>query len=293
MERYEIEVFLALAEELHFRRTAERLGLAQGRTSQVVKKLERRIGAPLFVRTSRSVALTALGVQFRDDLLPGHRQIQHAVARAVEAARMGTSVLRVGYSGAFVAKVLLRAADTFATRFPGSRVEIKEIQIGDPFGPIRAGHVDLQVTERPLDEPDLTPGPVLLSRPRVLMVPTGHAFARRSSLSLEDLADTELVTITGPVPLYWLDYHFPRFTPQGRLIPQGPAATYWPEVLPLISAGAGVSPAADIAEQYYAHPGVTWVPFHDADPIEYSFVWRTSHVTDQMRAFAETCLEHV
>ncbi|WP_316522109.1 helix-turn-helix domain-containing protein [Kitasatospora brasiliensis] len=55
LERVEAEVFLALAEELHFGRTAERLHLTTGRVSQVVRKLERRIGGPLFDRTSRSV----------------------------------------------------------------------------------------------------------------------------------------------------------------------------------------------------------------------------------------------
>ncbi|MFC9640896.1 LysR family transcriptional regulator [Streptomyces mirabilis] len=61
MERHEIEAFLTLADELHFRRTSERLGLAQGRVSQTIKKLERRIGVPLFERTSRRVTLTPAG----------------------------------------------------------------------------------------------------------------------------------------------------------------------------------------------------------------------------------------
>lgn len=68
VERLEIEVFLALAEELHFGRTAERLGVSQSRVSQIVKGIERRIGAPLFDRTSRRVALTPLGRQLRTDL---------------------------------------------------------------------------------------------------------------------------------------------------------------------------------------------------------------------------------
>ncbi|MET7345564.1 LysR family transcriptional regulator [Streptomyces sp. NPDC087866] len=58
MERYEIETFLALAEELHFARTAERLQVSPGRVSQTVKALERRIGGALFERSSRHVALT-------------------------------------------------------------------------------------------------------------------------------------------------------------------------------------------------------------------------------------------
>ncbi|MET8301151.1 LysR family transcriptional regulator [Micromonospora sp. NPDC005211] len=63
LERYEIETFLTLAEELHFGRTGERLRVSTGRVSHVVRKLERRIGAPLFERTSRVVRLTPIGVR--------------------------------------------------------------------------------------------------------------------------------------------------------------------------------------------------------------------------------------
>jgi DNA-binding transcriptional LysR family regulator len=65
VELREIEVFLVLAEELHFGRTAVRLRLSQGRVSQLVRALEREIGGSLFERSSRQVRLTRLGVRFR------------------------------------------------------------------------------------------------------------------------------------------------------------------------------------------------------------------------------------
>jgi DNA-binding transcriptional LysR family regulator len=61
VERYEIETFLALAEELHFTRTAERLRVTPGRVGQTIKKLERRIGGALFERSSRHVSFTPVG----------------------------------------------------------------------------------------------------------------------------------------------------------------------------------------------------------------------------------------
>ncbi|MFD4256229.1 LysR family transcriptional regulator [Streptomyces sp. NPDC058534] len=63
--RHEIEVFLTLAEELHFGRAGERLGISQGRVSQTVQRLERRFGLLLFQRASRRVALTPAGARFR------------------------------------------------------------------------------------------------------------------------------------------------------------------------------------------------------------------------------------
>lgn len=289
LERHEIEAFLTLAEELHFRRTSERLGLAQGRVSQTIKRLERRIGAPLFERTSRHVALTAIGAQLRDDLLPGYRQIRHAVARATEAGRGIGGTLRVGYSGPMVAEILLKAAERFRARHPGGDVRIQEVQLCDPFGPLRGGQLDLQVTERPLAEPDLTAGPLLFSAPRTLMVPDGHPLARRASVSLEDLAEAPLLTISGEVPRYWLDHHYPRHTPSGRTVSRGPTAMYWPELLTLVAAGAGISPACAAVERYNGRPGITWVPFEDAPPVEFGFLWPTTADSARIRAFVDLC----
>ncbi len=80
MERHEVDAFLAVAEELHFSRAAERLRLSTARVSQTIQRLERRVGAPLFERTSRMVRLTPIGRQFRDDLEP---------ARALTNAALG------------------------------------------------------------------------------------------------------------------------------------------------------------------------------------------------------------
>lgn len=70
LERVEIEVFLTLAEELHFGRAAERLRLSTGRVSQVVRQLERRLGGALFERTSRSVRITPVGLRLAEELAP-------------------------------------------------------------------------------------------------------------------------------------------------------------------------------------------------------------------------------
>jgi DNA-binding transcriptional LysR family regulator len=87
VDRHEIEIFLTLAEELHFGRTAGRLRLSQARVSQTVKKLERRIGAGLFARTTRHVELTTIGARLRADLAPAYEQIQDAVATAKASAQ--------------------------------------------------------------------------------------------------------------------------------------------------------------------------------------------------------------
>ncbi|MEV4182133.1 LysR family transcriptional regulator [Streptosporangium canum] len=294
MERLEIEIFLTLAEELHFGRTAERAGVSQGRVSQTLAKLERRIGVKLFERNSRNVALTAIGEQLRAGIEPAYRRIEEEVAKATAAGRGITGMLRVGFSGAFTGDLILQVADIFSARHPGTELQIQQVQISDPYGPLRAGDVDLQVTELPIAEPDLTVGPVLISQTRALLMPSAHSFARHASVSLEDLAEMTLLTVVSEnVPAHWVEYHAPRQTPTGRPIPQGQAIVYWEDVLSLVLAGKGVCPVSAAGARYYARPGLTFVPFRDAPPLEYALVWLSARETARVRAFVQISREFV
>src|SRR5688500_9971630 len=96
VELRDIEIFLTLAEELHFGRTAQRLHVSQARVSQAIRAQERRIGATLFDRTSRAVTLTPIGKQLRDDLRAGYDTIQKGLATASESARGVSGTVRIG-----------------------------------------------------------------------------------------------------------------------------------------------------------------------------------------------------
>lgn len=120
-ERYEIETFLTLADELHFARTAERLCVSPGRVSQTIKALERRVGGALFERSSRRVTLTEAGRRFRDDLLPAYRQVQRAFADARSRFLDVSGVLRLGFTAPWAGELLVRAGDTLTARPPAVR----------------------------------------------------------------------------------------------------------------------------------------------------------------------------
>lgn len=169
-------------------------------------------------------------------------------------------------------------------------VHIQDSQLNDPLGPMRDGSRDIQLSELPIDEPDIVSGPVLFSEPRALVVPAGHPFAERETVSVEDLAEAPLVTITGQ-PQYFLDLHYPRHTPKGRPIPRGPSTTAWQEVLALVGAGKGVSPTSLRAAQYYSRPDIVYVPFRDAPPVEYGLLWPATGNTPKVRAFVQAVLE--
>ncbi|MGQ4489721.1 LysR family transcriptional regulator [Streptomyces sp. 372A] len=290
MELREIEIFLVLAEELHFGRTAERMRVTPARISQTIKKQERAIGAELFKRTSRSVQLTPTGVVLRDGLAAGYQQIKEALAAAAAAGRGITGELDVAYSAAWCGTLVVAATDVFRARHPNCLVRIHESPLLDPVGPLRTGTHDIQLVELPIDEPDIVNGPVLFSEPRALVVPCSHPFAQRDTVSLEDLSEAPLITVTGQ-PQYFLDHHYPHRTPKGRLIPRGPSTTAWQEVLALVGAGKGVSPTCARAAQYYSRPDVVYVPFSDAPLVEYGLLWTATNSTPKVQAFIEVLLE--
>jgi hypothetical protein len=138
VELRDIEIFLTLAEELHFGRTAERLRVSPARVSQAVSKQERRLGVALFDRTSRRVSLTPVGRRLREDLQQALDLLQAGLARA-EAAGLGAGQrLRLGVFG-HAGHALRPLVDAFRARYPGSDVQFGEVYGSDPFTALRTG----------------------------------------------------------------------------------------------------------------------------------------------------------
>jgi DNA-binding transcriptional LysR family regulator len=290
VELRDIEIFLTLAEELHFGRTAERLHVTPARVSQAIRKQERTIGAELFERTSRVVRLTPVGEQLRSELDVGYRQIRQAIGGAATAARGITGTVRVGFSGPWCGDLIIKAAEVFRERYPSCQVESVERMLADRFGPLRTGEMDLQLTELPAMEPDIVNGPILFREPRALQVPLGHPLAGRTSVSLEDYGDCEVISIAN-VPDYFLDYHLPRRTPSGRPVRRGPTAISFQEVQSRIAAGKGVQPTSLRATVYHSRPDTVIVPFDDAPPVEYGLTWPVGGDTAKVTAFVRAILD--
>lgn len=188
MELRDIEIFLTLAGELHFGRTAERLRVSQARVSQSIKQQERRIGAALFERTSRTVRLTPLGERLRDRLDAGYREIMVGIEEAAAAARGQIGTLTVGTMGPHHQEIAA-VFDLFRQRHPQCALRTREILPSDPFGPLRAGRVDVGILWLPVREPDLAVGPHLHTEQLVLAVGSDHPLAGRDRVSMEELGD--------------------------------------------------------------------------------------------------------
>ena len=234
MDTAEIEVFLVLAEELHFGRTAERLRLPQPRVSRLVAALERRAGGALFERTSRRVRLTPLGQQLASQLRPAYAQLTAALDDARAVARREAGVLRIGFSPTSNMAPLTRLAEAFEARHPGSRAVLDVVSNFDPYSALRCGELDVLVNWLAVDEPDLTAGPVLEYRDRVLAV------ARA-----DPLADREVAQMTPSFPPALYDAIFPPRAPSGREIRRGPAVRSIHELVSLVARGQIVHPTAN------------------------------------------------
>ncbi|MFG2077178.1 LysR family transcriptional regulator [Nonomuraea maritima] len=281
-------MLLTLAEELHFGRTAERVGVTSSRVSQTVKKLERMIGAPLFERTSRQVRLTAIGRRLADDLAPLAAAMNDAVGRAIDAGRGVTGELRVGFLSAAAGQLLLTAVARFSRRHPDCEVHIHEVQGHDAVTRLLDGDIDVLFTDLLIAaQPDVVAGPVLLSEPRMLAVAAGHPLARERQVSVEALADHPVIGVPADMPEAFQRDRNPAATPSGAPIPRGPRAASFSETLTLVAAGRGVFPVGENVVRLYPRPDITYLPFCDAPPIHWGPMWLRTNTTRRVREFVQ------
>ena len=289
MEQRDIEIFLTLAEELHFGRTAERLHVSTARVSQSIRKWERRVGVPLFERSSRRVALTPVGRQLHEDIGPAYRQILAGIERAVTAGRETRGLLRVGFFSAAGGQFVVEVADAFRARYPDCEVRIRENQFSDGIGPLlHACELDMLLSVLPAGEPGLTSSPVLFREGCMLAVSARHRLAGRDWVTLADIG-RETVLRAGPqVPDYWAKVLAPRLPAGARPAPRGHVFATVQEMLALAGAGKGVFPFPQQATRYYQRPDVAFVPIRDAPPFTWVFLWRTGNGTARVRAFTQT-----
>jgi DNA-binding transcriptional LysR family regulator len=285
MDTAEIEVFLVLAEELHFGRTAERLHLTQSQVSRLVARLERRSGGALFERTTRRVRLTPLGEQVRSGLRPGYTQITEALEAARAASQGVTSDLRIGCTVTVGGPALSRLTEEFCARYPGCEVTLHELEWRDPYAELRRNEVDVIVNWLAVDEPDMTAGPVIDYRERVLAVGHGHRLAGRESVSAEDLGDEEAHDLPPNFPAALGDAIIPPFTPSGRPIRRMQPIHSMEDVITLVARGRIVHPTMAGISLFH-RPDIALVPIRDLPPMPLGLIWCTAHENARIRALA-------
>ncbi|WP_157252784.1 LysR family transcriptional regulator [Nonomuraea typhae] len=285
MELRDIEIFLTLADELHFGRTAERLHVSPARVSQAIKKQERGIGAELFHRDSRNVRLTLAGEQLRKDLAPIYQGLKDSMERARLAAQGKTGVLRIGTISVNNYE-LRRYWETFRTRHPQWGLRLGIAPWIDPFDGLRRGEMDMLLTWLPVLEPDLIVGPTMFTDGRVLTLAVDHELAGRTRATIEMLGDFPL-PLAKSAPDYWLEAYTPRQTPEGNRIEPGLVVASNDELYSFLGMGEIINASPAHVARYFARPDLVHVPMPDMHALDYGLVWRGESENDMISAFAQ------
>jgi DNA-binding transcriptional LysR family regulator len=282
----DIEIFLILAEELHFGRTAERLHVAQPRVTRVIAALEGQAGGKLFERTSRRVRLTPLGARLRDRLQPAYTQLIAAFDDARHAAEDKAGELRIGFTLTTQGEVLTRLASAFEADHPGCRAVLSEVDLSRPYEALRKGEVDVLVNWQAVDEPDLTVGPVIEYRERVLSVGRTHPLAIRRIVDAEELADYANTGFIQSLPLALVNAIMPPRTPSGRPIRRTHSRGVY-EMQDEIARGHSVHPTlANVV--LFRRDDIVLVPIDGVAPLPLGLIWCTGHENARIRALADT-----
>jgi DNA-binding transcriptional LysR family regulator len=284
----DIETFLALAEELHFGHTADRLRVSGASVTKRIQTLERHVGAALFQRTSRRVELTPLGVRLEKQLRLAYDDVLAALADARAEARGLAGTLVVGVSTTIGGPELDRLIATFEQQHPNLRVELRETPFADPLSQLRAGTVDVAVNWLALDEPDLTNGPVVRYVPRVLAMSADHPLASQPEVSAEVLADYPVPNwkLSG-VPEKMLRAVVPAVTPSGRAVRVHPTVvSALGEGLSITARGLTVHPTGATIVRQANRADLVYRPIVDLPPLPFGLIWCTAHENARIRAFA-------
>lgn len=266
MELRHLRYFVAVAEELNFRRAAERMYVAQGAVSAQILNLERDLGVRLLDRTPRSVSLTDAGAV----LLTEARRVLHQAEVARLAARSAcdrsTSRLRIGYMAAAMPAVVPRALQRLAAAMPlletslelGSSVELIEA--------VREEWLDAAVVSLPVPTAGLR-ATGLGEQRAVAALPLSHEHAVRTEIRLEQVAPERIVVLPRDANRPFHD----AVIAACRIAGLSPTLVEMPDahvehVLLAVASGAGMGLVPESVAERYSAPGVRFVPLGGDQP---------------------------
>ncbi len=198
-----LRYFVAVAEERHFGRAAERLHMTQPPLSRAIKQLEIDLGTVLLHRSSSGVTLTNAGALLHDEARKLLMRADQVRARVADAA--GPATITVGILADSAGQTGNRLAAAFRQRHPGVDVHIREADLTDPTTGLRADLVDVALTRAPFDDAGIS-SHVLRSDPVGVVLRTDDPLARRDVLHLRDLADRRWFQFPEGTDTTWRTY---------------------------------------------------------------------------------------
>ncbi|WP_431925675.1 LysR family transcriptional regulator [Amycolatopsis tucumanensis] len=251
LETRELRYFVTVAEELHFGRAAERLGIAQPPLSRAIRQLEQRLGARLLDRDRRGVALTDAGRVLLREARVALDAVTAAARRTRRAADPHRPLVLVTKAGASH-ELLQRLLDAAAAEPDVPPVEVLLCEVGEQAGLLRDGRADVAIMHRPFDDLAGFDTEDLVVEGQVAILPAAHPLAARAQLTLAEVSDVPDLPIArwprldgtyppGPGPEVRTQSQLAQLVALGRtllVIPASSRAWQWPEhvAVPVVDA---------------------------------------------------------
>jgi DNA-binding transcriptional LysR family regulator len=264
----DLRYFVAVAEELHFTRAAERLHVSQPALSRQIRLLERHLRCDLFVREPRVVRLTAAGevllAQARDVL----DRWDIGMAAVNEAAVQARRVLVVGIQTSVGRDLQRRTLAGFTERQPDWRLSLRLCPWDDPAAGLADGTSDVAFVWLPTPDDSELVTAVLYTEPRWVALPDDHRLAERVTVPWPDLLDEGFIALpptAGSLREFWLATDQRPPDHPARVVAEAANAE---ETFELIAAGIGVALLSAGNARIYQRPGVRCVPVPGLPPSE-------------------------
>jgi DNA-binding transcriptional LysR family regulator len=264
MELRHLRSFVAVAEELHFGRAAQRLFLVQPALSKQISALERELEVALFDRDRRHVVLTDAG---RTLLADARRLLDDAdgvIGRARAAGRGAAGELRIGFIAPALYELLPPVLRTFRARHPGVRLALQEMHNQEAVDAVRSRRVQVAVVRLPIEQDPKLRLATLRTEEVMVAVPREHPLARRPQVTLTDLAGMDLVLIARALEPELHDYYVTRCADAGFTAQVAHEVDRTHVAMGLVASGLGACFVPSSALRV-AHPGVVCVPLAEPD----------------------------
>jgi DNA-binding transcriptional LysR family regulator len=279
-----VRYFIAVAEELHFGRAAERLHIAQPVLSRQIRALEDELSSQLFERDRRRTELTAAGRQLLEDARPLLANAD-ALRRRVGRTARGSDSFTVGFMPGLLVTAAVRALSAV---HPDLTVDVIRTSWDDQVDVVHDGRVDVSYVRLPIDQVGLKLVS-LFSEPRFVALPGDHRLAGKESISITDLADEHLLQNPDAVP-EWREIAAEMRSRNNRR-PVPPIRTV-EEKLEHVATGHGIVILPRSTATFYRRPDVTCIPVEDISPNQVSLAWDAGRRSRLIYEFADLARQH-
>lgn len=292
MEINRARAFLAVAEELHFGRAAERLHIAQPPLSRMIRTLEEELGAELFVRSPRNVSLTAVGealVEPARELVMQSERIVHLVRRV---QRGETGHVRLGFSGASVNSIVSRLVHNVHEDRPDLTISLQGAQLSHPgLERLRSGALDAIVGRWDVLPPEVDS--CVVAREQLLIaLPEGHRLTSQDALAAADVAQEPWIVLPGGSGAT-LSSRLHELAQLGKFVPRivETAADSATQLL-MVDAGIGIALTfSGVRENVPVHSVAFRPPKPSLGEVDVRLAWRRKDVSPALAALIQIAQE--